>query len=189
MLVQHPNGTVFVTGYNRIRPRLWKSTDLGATWSEVNVGMPRDGAVGNSDLDLAVAPDGTLYFVQMTYDLRAQEGVQLAVGVSRDAGSSWRWSTVSRARYNDRPWIKVAPNGSVHLIWNDGSGVLHTISRDRGATWAPPSHIHDRGGSSHLAVGPRGELATAPSRGIPTFTSDHVAPRSVLFHRRGRMRL
>lgn len=85
MLIQHPNGTVFVTGYNRIRPRLWKSSDLGATWSEVNVGMPRDGAVGNSDVDLAVAPDGTLYFVQMTYDLRAQEGVQLAVGVSRGA--------------------------------------------------------------------------------------------------------
>jgi hypothetical protein len=159
MLIQHPNGTVFVTGYNRIRPRLWKSSDLGATWSEVNVGMPRDGAVGNSDVDLAVAPDGTLYFVQMTYDLRAQEGVQLAVGVSRDAGSTWRWSTVSRARYNDRPWMKVAPNGTVHLIWNDGSGVLHTVSRDRGATWAPPSHVHDRGGSSHLAVGPRGELA------------------------------
>lgn len=159
MLVQHPNGAVFVTGYNRIRPRLWRSTDLGTSWSEVNVGMPRDGAVGNSDVDLAVAPDGTLYFVQMTYDVRAQEGVQLAVGMSRDAGSSWRWSTVSRARYNDRPWIKVAPSGTVHLIWNDGSGVLHTVSRDRGATWGPPSHIHDRGGSSHLAVGPRGELA------------------------------
>src|SRR2546430_1519915 len=33
------------------------------------------------------------------------------------------------------------------------------------------------------------EFPTAPSRGIPTFTSDHVAPRSLLFHRRGRMRL
>jgi hypothetical protein len=159
MLIQHPNGAVFVTGYNRIRPRLWKTIDLGATWSEVNIGMPRDVAIGNSDVDLAVAPDGTLYFVQMSYDVPAQEGLQLAVGVSRDAGSTWRWSTVTRARYSDRPWIKVAPNGTVHLIWNDGTGVLHTLSRDRGATWAPPSHILDRGGSSHLGVGPRGELA------------------------------
>jgi len=159
MLIQHPNGAVFVTGWNRVRPRLWKSTDLGATWSEVNVGMAGDGAVGNSDLDLAVAPDGTLYFVQLTFDPRALEGVQLAVGVSRDAGSTWRWSTVSRARGDDRPWIRVSPNGTVHLIWNDGTGVLHTLSRDRGVTWTPPSHIHNRGGSSHLAVGPHGELA------------------------------
>jgi len=159
MLVQHPNGDIFVTGYNRRRPRLWRTVDLGATWSEVDVGMPADGAVGNSDVDLAVAPDGTLYFVELTYDPRAQEGVQIAVGVSRDAGSTWRWSTVSRVRYDDRPWIRVTPNGAVHLIWNDGSGVLHTVSRDLGATWAPPSHISDRGGSSHFAVGPRGELA------------------------------
>jgi hypothetical protein len=159
MVIQHPNGAVFVTGYNRTRPRLWKSADLGATWSEVNVGMPRDGAVGNSDVDLAVAPDGTLYFVQLTYDPRANEGVQLAVGVSRDTGSRWRWSIVSRARYDDRPWIDVTPNGTAHLIWNDGTGVLYTASRDRGVTWAPPSHIHDRGGSSHLAVGPHGEIA------------------------------
>ena len=159
MLVQHPNGTVFVTGYNRIRPRLWKSADLGATWVEVNVGLPRDGAIGNSDVDLAVAPDGTMYIVQLTFDLAAREGVQLALAVSRDAGATWRWSTVSRRRYVDRPWIDVTPNGTVHLIWNDGTGVFHMSSRDRGATWTTPQHVYDRGGSSHLAVGPGGALA------------------------------
>src|SRR3982750_1336965 len=61
MVVQHPNGTLFLTGYGKPEPRLWQSTDAGATWSRVNVGSEADGAVGNSDLDLAIAPDGPLY--------------------------------------------------------------------------------------------------------------------------------
>ncbi|MBA2306380.1 MAG: exo-alpha-sialidase, partial [Acidobacteria bacterium] len=92
MVVQHPNGTLFVTGYGTGVPRLWRSTDDGATWARVNVGSEKDGAVGNSDVDLAVAPDGTLYFVVMTYDRKKFEGVQIAVGASRDVGAKWSWT-------------------------------------------------------------------------------------------------
>jgi hypothetical protein len=155
MLAEHPGGALFVAGYGEPRPTLWKSGDRGATWSRVDVGFE----VGNSDVDLAVAPDGTLYFASMLFDRAVGEGRQIAVGVSTDAGASWRWTMLTQNRFDDRPWVEVAPDGTAHAIWNDGSGVLHRVSRDRGATWTPAARIHDKGGSSHFAIGPRGELA------------------------------
>jgi hypothetical protein len=159
MVVEHPNGTLFVSGYGAPRPTLWKSTDRGATGTRVDVGSDAQGAVGNSDVDLALASDGTLYFASMTFDRTVFEGRQIAIGVSRDAGATWSWKTVSNSRFDDRPWVKVAPAGIVHAIWNDGSGVSHATSTDRGLTWTELDRIHDRGGSSHLAIGPRGEIA------------------------------
>lgn len=159
MIVEHPDGTLFVTGYGEDTPVLFKSGDKGRTWTSVNVGTPAAGAVGNSDVDLAVAPDGTLYFVAMTFDRKTFEGTAIAIGTSRDAGGTWSWSQLSKSRYDDRPWVEVAPDGTAHVIWNDGSGVAYTVSRDRGATWTEQPRIHAQGGSSHLAVGPAGQLA------------------------------
>src|SRR6185503_13519612 len=68
MIIEHPDGTLFVSGYGESTPMLWKSSDRGASWTQVNVGTESDGAVGNSDVDLAVARDGTLYFVTMFFD-------------------------------------------------------------------------------------------------------------------------
>jgi len=73
MIAEHPDGTLFVTGYGAAwisgkrtdEPTLWKSSDGGTSWVRVNVGTEADGAAGNSDPDLAVAGDGTLYFVMM----------------------------------------------------------------------------------------------------------------------------
>jgi BNR/Asp-box repeat len=159
MLAEHRDGTLFVAGYGEPRPTLWKSADGGATWSRVDVGSEEDGAVGNSDVDLAVAPDGTLYFANMFFDRTAGEGRRIAIGVSPDGGATWRWTTLAQARFDDRPWVEVGPDGTAHAIWNDGSGVAHRVSRDRGVTWTPEVRIHDKGGSSHLAIGPQGELA------------------------------
>jgi hypothetical protein len=176
MIAEHPDGTLFVTGYGERTPRLWRSNDAGATWSRVEVGSEADGAVGNSDVDLAVAADGTLYFVAMTYDRAKNEGTQIAIGTSRDVGASWSWMRLSDARYADRPWVKVAPDGTAHVIWNDGSGVAYAVSRDRGATWEPQARIHPEGGSSHLAVGPKGEIAV---RIVPLSASGNVHHASV----------
>ena len=159
MLVEHPSGVLFVSGYSDPDPKLWKSTDRGRSWTRVNVGSEREGAIGNSDVDLAVAPDGSLYFVQMGFDRSVGQGTHIAIGVSKDVGATWRWTMLSRTRFVDRPWVEVAPDGTVHVIWNDTSGVAYTRSSDGGSTWAPERRINDRGGSSHLAIGPRGEIA------------------------------
>jgi hypothetical protein len=116
-------------------------------------------ASGNSDVDLAVATDGTLYFVTMTYDRQGNEGRGISMGISRDAGATWSWTAVSRSRFDDRPWVEVVPDGTAHLIWNDGDGVKHRVSHDAGRTWVTMPDVHDQGGSSHLAVGPSGEVA------------------------------
>jgi hypothetical protein len=159
MAVEHPDGTLFVSGYGESTPTLWRSRDRGATWARVTVGTEESGAVGNSDVDLAVARDGTLYFVTMTFDRKVLEGTGVSIGVSRDVGATWSWTRLSKTRFDDRPWVEVAADGTVHVIWNDGSGVCHVVSQDAGKTWTERPRIHDRGGSSHLALGPNREVA------------------------------
>lgn len=159
MVVELSDGTLFVTGYGEGTPALWRSGDGGATWETVDVGTAADGAVGNSDVDLALGPDGTLYFAAMSFDRESFEGLGIAVGTSADGGTTWAWDSISRTRFDDRPWIEVAPDGVAHLIWNDGAGVWHAVSADRGGTWTERARIHAAGGSSHLAIGPSGTIA------------------------------
>lgn len=159
MIVQHPDGALFVAGYGGGTSSLWISRDGGATWERVNVGTEADGAAGNSDVDLAVARDGTLYFVAMTFDRKANEGRAISIGVSRDVGATWSWTRLSGARFDDRPWVEVGPDGTAHVIWNDGQGVRYVVGTDRGTIWTDRGRIHPQGGSSHLAAGPNGELA------------------------------
>jgi len=167
MIVEHSDGTLFVGGYGAAfmsgkktdEATLWKSRDGGMTWARVNVGTPAQGAAGNSDVDLAVAPDGTLYFATLVYDDKADAGKQISVGMSKDAGATWKWVLLSKTRFDDRPWVKVTPDGTAHVIWNDGRGVCHAVSKDGGLTWVEEVRINPKGGSSHLAVGPNGEIA------------------------------
>ncbi|MGE0555787.1 MAG: sialidase family protein [Gemmatimonadales bacterium] len=159
MLASHPNGTWFVGGYGDPGPKLFRSDDRGASWSQVEVGTEADGAVANSDVDLAVGPDGTLYYMSMGFDRTTFEGTHVVMGVSHDGGATWTWTRLSEDRFDDRPWVEVTPDGTAHAIWNDGGGVSHAVSRDGGRTWREGPRIHDSGGSSHLAVGPANEVA------------------------------
>jgi hypothetical protein len=162
MVVELSDGTLFVSGYDNDAeksPGLWRSRDHGTTWESVNVGKKMDGAIGDSDVDLAIGPDDTIYFVAMTYDGKKHEGTGIAVGASKNAGATWTWKVLSEHRFDDRPWIGVATDGTAHVIWNDGSGVRYEVSRDRGNSWKERPRINNQGGSSHLAMGPRGEIA------------------------------
>ncbi|MBL8981927.1 MAG: exo-alpha-sialidase [Gemmatimonadetes bacterium] len=159
MLVQHPGGTIFVAGYGDTVPHLWRSADTGRSWEAVPLGARADGAYGNSDVELAVGPDSTLYFLNMSFDRQKLEGTRMDLATSRDGGATWQWQQLSDTRLDDRPWIEVAPDNTVHAIWNDGAGVSYMRSTDGGRTWTERPHIHPMGGSSHMAVGPRGELA------------------------------
>jgi hypothetical protein len=104
-----------------------------------------------------MAGDGTLYFAMLLFN--RQKGNQVSVGVSRDEGVTWKWTSISKDLLDDRPWVKVAPDGMAHVIWNDGAGVCHAVSTDGGLTWTERERVHPKGGSSHLAVGPNGEVA------------------------------
>jgi len=168
MIVEHPDGTLFVSGFGASyigekrtdEPTLWKSRDGGTTWARVHVGIEEGGpGSGNSDIDLALAPDGTLYFVSLLFNAEKWEGIQVSIGVSKDGGATWKWTLLSKTRFDDRPWVEVAPDGTAHVIWNDGSGVCHAVSQDGGLTWTERERIHPQGGSSHLAIGPKGEVA------------------------------
>jgi hypothetical protein len=162
MVVELSDGTLFVSGYDgdlEKSPNLWRSRDHGTTWERVNVGNKADGAIGNSDVDLAVGRDATLYFITMVFDRKAGEGTQITAGVSKNAGATWSWTTLSKNRFDDRPWVAVAPDGTAHVIWNDGNGVRHSVSPDGGASWNVHPRINEQGGSSHLAIGPHGEVA------------------------------
>ena len=159
MVVEHPDGTLFVAGYGEDLSTFWTSRDQGATWTRVNVGTAAEGAIGNSDVDLAVALNGTLYFVTMVFDRKASEGTHVSIGVSHDVGATWSWTLLSHTRFDDRPWVEVATKGTPHVIWNDGEGVCHATSPDDGRTWIEQDRITPQGGSSHLAVGPNGVIA------------------------------
>ncbi|MGQ0535763.1 MAG: sialidase family protein [Methanobacteriota archaeon] len=174
-IVQTPSRALFVAGYGTsllVRPPapapplfvpqfqeppvLWSSRDRGATWARGDVGTVADGAIGNSDVDLAVAPDGTLYFASMSF---SRIGHSIAVGASRDDGATWPWSLLSAQPLADRPFLAVGPDGAALVVWNDGRTVHHAASRDRGASWVEGPPVHAPGGAGLLAVGPRGELA------------------------------
>jgi hypothetical protein len=177
MIARHPGGALFVAGFgepwssdsdyaanpaywdSQLRARLWVSRDAGGTWKEADLGLGAKGVVGNSDVDLGVAPDGTLYLASMTWDDRVHEGQRIAVGVSHDLGATWTWRKLASRRFDDRPWVVVAPNGTAHVIWNDDEGVQYVVSRDHGKSWRRPTRVYDHAGSSHFGIGPHGELA------------------------------
>lgn len=188
MVAEHPNGDIYVTGYaNETKvPRLWKSVDQGKTWSLVNVGKHEEGADGNSDVDLSIDANGTIYFMVMKFtsvpentegfDLSSLKGEHIAMGVSHDNGTSWKWQYLSKNDYDDRPWVKVDADQSAHAIWNDGKGVHYRTSSDYGETWVERKDISSKGGSSHLATGPAGLMAVRIS---PESASGHVYQKRV----------
>lgn len=165
-VVEAPDGTLFASGFGKLEdgqpqqvPRLWKSTDQGASWTCRDIGNAAEGITANSDVSLAAAPNGALYLVELEFDPKAGEGIHVVAGVSRDGGVTWRWTTLTRGHFPDRPWIAVAPDGTAHVIWSDGNGVHHIRSRDEGRTWSEPQVLYASGSSSDLAVGPHGEVA------------------------------
>jgi len=170
MVCEHPNGTLFVSGYRNgsDSPQLWKSTNKGKAWQEVDVGTSDQGAIGNSDVDLFIDMKGNIYLLSMTYtkiprnlenfDFSSMKGERITVGVSKDGGQSWNWKTISENDYDDRPWITATTDGILHIIWNDGKGIHHVVSTDEGDTWQNRPDISTKGGSSFLANGHNGQL-------------------------------
>ncbi|HAA15176.1 MAG TPA: hypothetical protein DCE41_27160 [Cytophagales bacterium] len=158
MVQQHPNGDLFLSGYSIPSPFMYRSSDHGRTWTEIDLNLPEDGPVGNSDIDIKIGADGTVYLLQMYFDLEVFEGKLVNIGVGRNNGTDWTWSSISMERFDDRPWLEIDPEGTLHVIWNDGAGVKYARSNDGGITWVRQPLIYPSGGSSHFTSGPNGEL-------------------------------
>lgn len=179
-IAQAPDGALYVAGFwgqyrygerapgslaNLLStPLLWKSADGGGSWQRLDPGLPAQGALGNSDVDLAVDGAGTVYIVSLTY---LREATLLAAGASRDGGESWTWTLLDRGPAPGRPWVEAGPGGEVHAVWDHG-GVRHAITSDGGATWGEGPMVHGAGSAGGFAVGPGGELAVrvAPASGV-----------------------
>lgn len=202
------DGTLFVAGYwgatrfaergpgdadnVLLSPLVWRSRDDGATWERLATGNVADGAVGNSDVSLAIGPDGrvwiaSLHFVPVVAPVGlvvpgAPYGATASavyVGWSDDGGDSWTWTLARRGPYVDRPWIRIGEDGLAHLVWNDHEGVYHATSTD-GAQWTPARRVAEGGGTGGFDVSDAGELAVrvVPLRGsglYPMGDADGVA--------------
>ena len=103
-------------------------------------------------------------------------GGGVSIGVSHDVGRTWQWTALSRNQHDDRPWIAVDGNGTAHIVWNDGEHIYHSASTDRGGSWAAPTSIYAGGGSSHMTVGPNGQVAVriTPIGAAGTVYHDHA---------------
>ncbi|MEO8468234.1 MAG: sialidase family protein [Chloroflexota bacterium] len=180
------------------------STNGGATWTDVV--MPGwtniTGAKGQfvktgcgGDPVMAFAPDGTLYFAALTYNVdkfpRQMSGV--AVGVSKDGGL--HWSAPKMVSFNaagnffyDKEWIGVGNDGTVFLTWTKfyqgpkglgyiKSPIVMASSKNQGTSWSSVKEVsdaaHPYNQGSQVAMAPNGDLyvsyeGASPSTGYNT---------------------
>ncbi|MGB0653689.1 MAG: sialidase family protein [Thermoplasmatota archaeon] len=149
-----------------------RSLDGGASWTSQplpgHVFEPFDPlgrAWGAGDPVLVYGPDGTLYLagvaavsiqaVNVPDTLRWDILVELTVFITRsdDDGATWEpafhWQSgvgPLQAVAQDKEWLAVGPDGTLHFAWTRFIGLLHTTiyyqrSSDDGATWTEPAVI------------------------------------------------
>lgn len=173
------------------RAYVYTSTDGGATFSNVLLpgwdpatngqGLFKHVQAGGDPV-LAFAPNGTLYYSALVYDLSLPNHTPsgVAVAVSRDGGANWTPPVMvhyesSNNFFNDKQWVAAGVNGDVYVTWtmfksNKPSGYLSSnivmsVSHDFGATWSDPipvsdaAHPYDQGSS--VAVAPDGTVYVA----------------------------
>lgn len=135
---------------------IWRSTDGGATWAFVDLGLPGQAnallpyrnAIMGVEGDLAEDEAGHAYFVDLT--MLAANGV----AVSDDAGASWtaRQNPVVGLPAADRPWLAAMGDGHVWMKYLHlalGQRVAH--SGDGGLTFLEDVELPDCGSAGLTA--------------------------------------
>lgn len=180
-VVADRQGNVYVTAAQGIRifptqpdrtvdaSRLWVSNDRGSSWREIEAVDPSTG-VSNLPLgaegDLALAQDGTVYFV----DLAHVAGVPVAR--STDAGETWelRSPNAFAVPVGDREWVATGPGETVVVGWNQvPSGQWVAVSTDGGRTFPIQTRIP---GTELVQPGAGGIGEDGASAGVPAVDSD-----------------
>jgi hypothetical protein len=126
---------------------LLKSTDHGATWTNVQQ-VPtygRDPCPGGGDSDIAAAPDGTLYLIDLNL-------ANVPIDVSTDGGSTWLFNCNSSVAPGvDRQWV-AATNAHVWISVNhlalgpivyrsDSVGGSESPAVPNGLVFGPPKQV------------------------------------------------
>ena len=173
------------------RALVYTSADGGNTFSNVLLpgwdpatngqGVFKNVQAGGDPV-LAFAPNGTLYYAALVYDLSLPNHTPsgVAVAVSRDGGATWAPPVMvhyegSTNFFNDKEWIAAGSNGDVYVSWTVfksnkpkgyiSSNIVMSVSHDYGASWSAPipvsdaAHPYDQGSS--VSVAPDGAVYVA----------------------------
>jgi len=172
---REPN-TLYAATWQRIRrkwndPRndpdyqhsgIWKSTDAGRTWQQINSGLPAAQFRGRIGIDVARSNPNVLYAFIDNYEIarEARPGQMDAYG--RPAGPVIKGATIFRSDNAGQSWSQVSPNdaymegaagtygwvfGQVRVDPNDEDrvyfmGLALNVSEDGGRTWRRVSGMH-----------------------------------------------
>jgi len=203
IVVNPTNANNIVTSANDYRADFgycyaYVTTDRGSHWT--NVVLPGWTSISASkgvftktgcggDPVLAFAPNGTLYFASLTYNLDKFPRQMSGVAVSSSGDGGLHWSTPVMVDYNatgnffqDKEWIGVGNDGSVYLTWTrfyqgpKGLGyikspIVMASSRNGGKSWSSVKEVsdaaHPYNQGSQVGQAPDGALYVAYEGSTP----------------------
>jgi septal ring-binding cell division protein DamX len=129
LLAIAPDGTLYISALQHI----YRSTNSGASWTELPGPIFASQLNLNSDSSMAVDPGGRLYF---TFDY--PYAGTTAVCTSDDKGETWACDPAVVPGGTDRMWVLAPRNDAAYEVTNEGLyETAFLTSTDRGATWTP----------------------------------------------------
>jgi hypothetical protein len=131
LITRAPDGTLYISALQH----LYRSTDSGASWTELLGPIYASTLNLNSDSSISVDPLNRLYF---TFDY--PYAGTTAVCTSDDRGTTWTCNPAVVPGGTDRMWILAPGTTAAYEVTNQGLYETAFLqSSDRGATWVPKS--------------------------------------------------
>ncbi len=126
-----PDGTIYISALQH----LYRSTNAGATWTELAGPIYASSLNLNSDSSISVDPNGRLYF---TFDY--PYAGTTAVCTSDDRGDTFNCDPAVVPGGTDRMWVLAPTTTSAFEVTNQGLYETAFLqSTDGGSTWTPHS--------------------------------------------------
>lgn len=124
-----PDGTLYISALQH----LYRSTNQGATWTELPGPIYASTLNLNSDSSISVDPGNRLYF---TFDYPYAGST--AVCTSDDHGETWTCNPAVVPGGTDRMWTLAPSTSAAYEVTNEGLyETTFLASSDRGLTWVP----------------------------------------------------